>query len=211
MAGERGRPRDPGVDKAIMNAALEEFAARGWSGFTIDRVARIAGVGKGSVYLRWNNKVELLTAALEEELRFVPENTNSGSYAGDLRALARQFVSAYSGVHGRAFLRVLMELTTHPDFKKYSSFRREQLATGRAMIRRAKERGEIPQSVPVTLPLDALSGAILMHIVASPRQPSARSLELLIENVVSLVLAATTDASIDWLPTDETVYTARSA
>lgn len=198
MAGERGRPRDPEVDRAILRAAVEDFAARGWSGFTLDRVARIAGVGKGSVYLRWNSKVELLTAALEEELRFVPDNTDSGSYESDLRALAKQFAIAYSGSRGKAFLRVLMELTTHPDFKEYANFRQAQLATGRAMIRRAKERGEIPAELPVTLPLDALSGAILMHLISSPRRPSAESIENFVEDVVSLVIVATTDATMEW-------------
>ncbi|WP_404434322.1 TetR/AcrR family transcriptional regulator [Microbacterium lacus] len=196
---ERGRPRDPEVDKRIIDAAIDVFASHGWSGFTLDRVASVAKVGKGSVYLRWDSKTDLLTAALEQELPFVPPVIDSGSYAGDLRALGRQLLVTYSGTRGRAFLRVLMELTRNPEFGAYTKFRMEQLASGRAMVRRAKARGELPERVPVTLPLDALSGAILMHVLTAPRRASsAEALEIFLDNAVSLVLAATTDPSIDW-------------
>jgi hypothetical protein len=56
-----------------------------------------------------------------------------------------------------------MELTRNTEFKSYTPFRMEQLAAGRAMVSRAKARGELPEGVPVTLPLDALSAAILVR------------------------------------------------
>lgn len=202
---ERGRPRDPEVDRRILEAAIEVFAFHGWSGFTVDRVASQAKVGKGSVYLRWDSKSELLTAALEEELLFFPQGVDSGSYAGDLEALSRQLLVTYSGTRGRAFLRMIMELTRNPEFESYKTFRMEQLSAGRAMVRRAKARGELPEGVPNTLPLDALSGAILMHLLTTPRRASSpEALEIFIKNAVSLVLAATTDASVEWATPEPT-------
>ena len=60
----RGRPRTPGAEKRIIDAALEEYGEHGWSGFTMDGVARRAGVGKSTVYLRWQDKDTLLTDAV---------------------------------------------------------------------------------------------------------------------------------------------------
>ena len=44
-----GRPRDPGVDRRIAQAALDLFADAGWAGFAMEAVARRAGVGKASL------------------------------------------------------------------------------------------------------------------------------------------------------------------
>src|SRR3954465_3041476 len=60
----RGRPRTPGAAKRTLDAALEEYGEHGWSGFTMDGVARRAGVGKSTVYLRWQDKESLLTDAV---------------------------------------------------------------------------------------------------------------------------------------------------
>lgn len=43
-----GRPRDPDVDRRIIEAALQVFGLSGWSGFSMEAVARTAGVGKAS-------------------------------------------------------------------------------------------------------------------------------------------------------------------
>src|SRR4051794_41814148 len=69
----RGRPRTPGADKRIIDAALEEYGEHGWSGFTMDGVARRAGVGKSTVYLRWQDKDSLLSEAV---------STRSGELGG---------------------------------------------------------------------------------------------------------------------------------
>ena len=60
----RGRPRTPGAEERIIEAALEEYGEHGWSGFTMDGVARRANVGKSTVYLRWQDKDTLLTDAV---------------------------------------------------------------------------------------------------------------------------------------------------
>ncbi|MET7465254.1 TetR/AcrR family transcriptional regulator [Nonomuraea sp. NPDC005501] len=62
---ERGRPRDPGNDAAILDAALDLLIERGAAGTSIEAVAQRAGVAKLTVYRRWRSKEELLMAALE--------------------------------------------------------------------------------------------------------------------------------------------------
>ena len=59
MQPRRGRPRDPAVDRAIVESAREVFARRGFTGASMDEIARTAGVGKDTLYRRWKSK-ELL-------------------------------------------------------------------------------------------------------------------------------------------------------
>ena len=53
-AQRRGERRD-----AILAAALEEFAARGFAATRLDDVARRAGVAKGTIYLYFRDKESL--------------------------------------------------------------------------------------------------------------------------------------------------------
>ncbi|WP_326822778.1 TetR/AcrR family transcriptional regulator [Streptosporangium sp. NBC_01756] len=60
-----GRPRNPGNDTAILDAALDLLIERGAAGTSIEAVAQRAGVAKLTVYRRWRAKDDLLMAALE--------------------------------------------------------------------------------------------------------------------------------------------------
>src|ERR1700676_2857477 len=60
-ARQRGRPAPDPIQrrKAILDAALEEFAARGFAATRLDDVARRAEVAKGTIYLYFRDKESL--------------------------------------------------------------------------------------------------------------------------------------------------------
>lgn len=60
----RGRPRDPSVDQAILDAARSVVAAKGFNGTSMDEIARRAGVGKDTLYRRWKCKEDLVLRLL---------------------------------------------------------------------------------------------------------------------------------------------------
>lgn len=62
---ERGRPRNPENDAAILDAAVDLLIERGPAGASIEAIARRAEVAKLTVYRRWKSREELLMAALE--------------------------------------------------------------------------------------------------------------------------------------------------
>ena len=164
----RGRPRDPDVERRIREAAVSVYAEVGWSGFNIERVAKEASVGKGSVYLRWTSASQLLLEAFQTELRFVDETIDTGSLRGDLEALAHQIARVYEGDHGRAYLRISIEADSIPGFDQYVEFQQSQMATSRRIVRRAVHRGELPADTRVTMLLDLLSGGLLVHALNTP-------------------------------------------
>src|SRR5438132_12169584 len=80
----RGRPRDPEVDRAVLAAAVDLLAEAGYARLTMDQVAARAGVGKASVYLRWQNKVALVAEAIQHRSAVVPEVPDTGSLREDM-------------------------------------------------------------------------------------------------------------------------------
>ena len=56
----RGRPRDPAIDRAILESARSVLARKGFTGTSMEEIARTAGVGKDTLYRRWKSKEDLV-------------------------------------------------------------------------------------------------------------------------------------------------------
>jgi len=163
-----GRPRDPDVDRRIAHAALELFGETGWAGFTMEAVARRAGVGKASLYLRWTTKESLLTDAVTIRLARVSD-ADTGTLHGDLVELATQILDLYAGDAGRAALRIVLEAADIPGVAEhYEAMRVAQIKAARSIVRRGIARGEIPAGTSVTMLLDTLVGGAMMHAMSTP-------------------------------------------
>ena len=68
-SGVAGDPRDPKLKTRarLLRTATELFQARGYQHTSVDDIAREAGVAKGTVYVHFKNKQELLFHAIAEE------------------------------------------------------------------------------------------------------------------------------------------------
>jgi AcrR family transcriptional regulator len=188
-----GRPRDPDVDRKIAQAALDLFGEAGWAGFAMEAVARRAGVGKASLYLRWNSKEALLADAVTMRMSSVTD-VDTGTLRGDLTELAVQMLDLYSGPASRAALRLSVEADSIPGVAEhYEGIRRSQVLAARAMVRRGIARGELAPDAPVTLLLDTLAGGAMMHVLSTPRHLKAsvnRDTRMHAERLVSFLLRA---------------------
>lgn len=72
-ARQSGRPRVPEVDDAILDAALAQMAEQGYQRMSLDSVAKVAGVGKATIYRRWSSKAEVAIAALSKRIDSEPQ------------------------------------------------------------------------------------------------------------------------------------------
>lgn len=192
--GQRsGRPRDPEVDRRILDASMELFATAGWAGFSIDAVARAAGVGKASVYLRWDGKEDLLTEAIATSFAPIVE-IDTGDVHEDLTALATLLIELYEGRHGLAARRMTVESRCTPGIaERWDAVRISQVTAARAIVRRAIQRGQLPEDTPVTLLLDALCGAAMNRSAATPehlRPQSGATRKRYVASLVDFVLSA---------------------
>ncbi len=163
-----GRPRDPAVDARILRAAIDVFGEQGWARFSIDAVARRAGVGKASVYLRWPNKEALLATALTDRVSGVTE-IDTGTVRGDLISLATQLIDSYLSDAGPATIRLLLHAESVPSLREHvAQVRQAQVLAARAIVRRGIARGELRAGTSVTYLLDAICGGVLNHVLATP-------------------------------------------
>lgn len=167
-AASPGRPRDPHVDLRIAQAALDLFGDAGWAGFAMETVARRAGIGKATLYLRWTSKEELLTDALTNGLAKISD-VDTGTLHSDLVELATQMIELYTGPASRAALRLSLEAAGIPGVgEHYAQMRTAQIGAARAIVRRGIDRGELPGATSVTLLLDTLLGGAMMHALTTP-------------------------------------------
>lgn len=200
MMERAGRPRDPEVDRRITDAAMDVFGSAGWAGFSIDAVARVAGVGKASIYLRWASKEELLTDSVGQ--RFAPiVEIDTGNVREDLLAMTSVLVELFSGRHGLAARRMTVEShATEGIAERWQSVRGSQITAARTIVQRGVRRGELRSDTPVTILLDTLCGAAINHAIATPphlRERVARERDKYTSDLVDFVLASliTTDDS----------------
>ncbi|GGL15700.1 TetR/AcrR family transcriptional regulator [Nocardia jinanensis] len=163
-----GRPRDPELDEKLMTAALLEYAQLGWGAFTMQGVARRAGVGKSALYLRWSTKEELLLDSVESVALTLSVNVDTGSLTGDLTALATALLEHFLDPIGWATLRITIDVTA--EFTDLRPFQQRivkalrSAATG--AFTRAVERGEMATGTAHEPLIESLFGAVLMHTLS---------------------------------------------
>lgn len=103
------RRRGAVLERAILDAALEQLSTVGWNGLTMEGVAVGAQTGKAAVYRRWSSKEDLVADALEAGLPPVEEIPDLGSVREDLLALCRRARDAMFSRPGSALRAVIHE------------------------------------------------------------------------------------------------------
>jgi AcrR family transcriptional regulator len=146
--------------EAILNAALDEFSARGFAAARLDDVARRAGVAKGTIYLHFADKETLFQELVRFQL--IPiVGIFEVALASDipLRALVDQAIEIFAtqiyGTHRKLVIRLI--ISEGPRFPVLAEFYyREVLArilgALRARFVRALDRGEIPDDTLIRFP-----------------------------------------------------------
>jgi TetR/AcrR family transcriptional regulator len=90
---------EPDSHHRLLDAALQEFASRGFAGARVDRIARNAQVNKAMLYYHFGSKIRLYRAALEAVLgrlvaRLEAVAAGPGSGPDKLDAFIDTFVAA---------------------------------------------------------------------------------------------------------------------
>jgi len=150
----------PGKREAILNAALEEFSARGFAAARLDDVARRAGVAKGTIYLYFRDKETLFQELVRAELSPVVAALEATPAADlPLRVVAERLITIFAreifATHRKDVIRLV--LTEGPRFPALAEFYYREvvgrvMAVIRALAQRALDRGELPNDALVRFP-----------------------------------------------------------
>lgn len=159
-----GRPRDPAVDTAILEAAAALLVEVGYAGMSIEGVAARAGVGKATIYRRYADKAELVAAAVKARARIEDQLVDSGDLRADLTELMSGLFGALRGEHGPLLLAFAAERMRYPELA--AAFDRLVIGEKRRHLRRlfdaAVERGQIPADADLDLLME-VGPAVLWH------------------------------------------------
>jgi AcrR family transcriptional regulator len=157
---------------AIVEAALEEFIARGFTATRLDDVARRAGVAKGTIYLHFKDKEsmfeELISTAIVPLLgRLVPQPSMSGTVRDALEGFANAFIQEVATTRRGDIIRLIV--AEGPRFPAIADFYyREVISRGlaamRALIELAVARGEIKHPELAHFPQIVVAPAIVAVI-----------------------------------------------
>jgi AcrR family transcriptional regulator len=164
----RGRPRDPGLEDRVFDAAIALYAEAGWAGFSFEALARRSGVGKAGIYRRWASRQDLLRQALEARW-LAPARIDTGSLRSDLIALVGQIFKVRTSAYAGAALWMAVDGELHPEVRIATApYVEATIRQGRAIVRRAISRGQIPPSINPGLLMDMVVGGASNHITTTP-------------------------------------------
>lgn len=189
-----GRPRDAGAEGRIIDAAIEEYAEHGQAGFSINGVARRAGVAKSTLYLRWQDLDALLADAIDVRTRSI-EAVDTGTLRADLEGLAANLLRHYLDPVGWATLRIAIDAAgpAVPPAGFAEKVTDRHRTAARHVATRAVERGDVAPDAPLDLLIEALYGTITMKALALPPNHRRMTDEEIVATtipVVDFVLAA---------------------
>lgn len=171
------RRRGRELEDALLDAAWAQMVSGGYGAFTFDAVAERAGTSKPVIYRRWQNRQELVVAAIKHFLtRTSQPIPDTGSLRGDVLALLTQANETRSTI--AAVISVQLA-AYHQESGTTPAELREQILRDRTLVmetivRRAIERGEISTArvTPriIALPLDLFRHEALMTLKAIPAE-----------------------------------------
>ncbi|HVV80043.1 MAG TPA: helix-turn-helix domain-containing protein [Pseudolabrys sp.] len=146
----KGERRD-----VILAAALDEFSAQGFAAARLDDVAKRAGVAKGTIYLYFRDKEALFQELVRSLLTPVVGSVEALRDANiPVRMLADRlvdlFVDEIFGTRRRDVIRLM--ITEGRRFPKLAEFYHREVLSRimtamRALLARAAERGEVPDTL----------------------------------------------------------------
>jgi AcrR family transcriptional regulator len=158
--------------QAIIDAALDEFVARGFTATRLDDVAKRAGVAKGTIYLHFRDKEsmfeELIRTALVPLIgRLHAPPPIGGSVRDAVEGFARTFIQEVAATRRGDIVRLIV--AEGPRFPSVADFYYREvvsrgLAAMRALIELGVARGEIRQKDLARFPQILVAPAIIAVI-----------------------------------------------
>lgn len=165
----KGRPRSGEAHLAILSATLDLLVAAGYDGMSIEAVAARAGVGKATVYRRWESKAALVIETLETIAAATPP-PDTGDTRTDLEQYVHNLVVGIGHTDYGAILSGLAhELARNDQVARIfrENFLRPRRLAIYEILERGIARGEVRADLDLELVVDLLAGPVYYRRVIS--------------------------------------------
>lgn len=167
-----GRPRDERATQAITEAALRQLAELGYARLSMESIASEVGVARATVYRRFKDKADLVTAAIVGN----PGGRFPDQPSTDPRRDLIAYLEAFDERFGESCVEVVGTLLGARDEHAALALHRQRVIeprTGyvRALLVRAQELGELSTDTDVDLAVQMLTGSVLARRVTGTESP----------------------------------------
>ncbi|MCB9795475.1 MAG: TetR/AcrR family transcriptional regulator [Alphaproteobacteria bacterium] len=182
MSGRLGRERE----LEILRAALHQVAEKGYDATTVDDIARAARCSKATLYRRYEDKLELIVAALDAVEVRPATLPDTGSFRGDLIAISAIGHASYAG-QASVLTALLHASANHPRLGEAlrACILDRSMTDLDVLTRRAVARGELSKDSPVLKHLHTLLLAPLaLGTLTLGREPELAEFRIWIEEVI---------------------------
>ncbi|MFK4102581.1 TetR/AcrR family transcriptional regulator [Streptomyces sp. NPDC019531] len=182
------RRRGAVLERAILDAALEQLSTVGWNGLTMEGVAAGAQTGKAAVYRRWPSKEDLVADALRAGLPRFDEAPDLGGVREDLLELCRQAREAMFSRPGFALRAVIHECDQSQAERFhaviFNGVVEPSVKLLREIITRGIERGEVRPDAASDYVFDAIPAMMMYRSKMRGSEWSDRDVEEMIDQFV---------------------------
>ncbi|WP_338691577.1 TetR/AcrR family transcriptional regulator [Bradyrhizobium sp. 26S5] len=177
----RGRPRDSDADEAILRAAVELFIENGAEAVNFERIAKLTGITRATIYRRWKSRDELLITAIRHTKgpgRDSPEAFANMSPSELLHFLRDAFVAALTRPELPRLVARLIGLL--PDHSEVLTIYRDEFVEPRwqaisNVLEKARRTGALPRLPDKELLRELLSGAITYRLLMREGIPQQKA------------------------------------
>lgn len=189
------RRRGAVLERAILDAALEQLSTVGWNGLTMEGVAAGAQTGKAAVYRRWPSKEDLVADALRAGLPQFESAPDLGSVREDLLELCRQTREAMFSRPGFALRSVIHECDSLQAERFhgviFEGVVEPTIGLLREVITRGIERGEVRPDAANGYVFDAIPAMMMYRSKMCSSEWNDRDLEDMIDHLMLPLLRPT--------------------
>jgi len=189
------RRRGVVLERAILDAALEQLSTVGWNGLTMEGVAAGAQTGKAAVYRRWPSKEDLVADALRAGLPRFEDAPDLGEVREDLLELCRQVREAMYSRPGFALRAVIHECDQAQAERFHAVIFNGVVEPGvellREIVNRGIERGEVRPDAANDHVFDAIPAMMMYRSKMRACEWNDREVEEMIDQFVMPLLRPT--------------------
>lgn len=169
-----GARRNPATEAAVLDAAAELIAERGYRALTMEEVARRAGAGKATLYRWWPGRAHLLIALYNRSKEGLPV-PDHGRLADDITDyMFSMFEHWRDPVAGGVLRGLIAEAQSDPDvLVALSRARADRWRHIAALFERAEQRGELAPGTSVAAAEMRVASAA-WYLLLNDQMPATR-------------------------------------
>ncbi|WP_307805540.1 TetR/AcrR family transcriptional regulator [Streptomyces spirodelae] len=157
------------VREAVLRAAGDALAERGFAHLDLAEVARRAEVGKTTVYRRWGTVTALLADLLDDMAEQSEPRTETGALLDDLRANASLVRRTLTDPRQGALFKAVIAAATCDALaaEALHRFYAARVAEWAPCVRQAVERGEVPDDTDPEQVVRAVSAPLYYQLLTT--------------------------------------------